>query len=175
MSTLDIIRGIAQAAANAYDGALDDKGEKLEIGLKRDEGNPILDSRDIDGFKVSFHGDKLCLKYQAECKLSEVHKGDFEGEVIQRLADIVKFLKKEYKKITSETLSLTMEDEPVVVVQYISRVRTDVQAQCFYTIGKIESEPINGESRDSIEANFQKFVDQGDWGGKKAPNDTRKG
>ena len=100
MSTLDIIRGIAQAAANAYDGALDDKGEKLEIGLKRDEGNPILDSRDIDGFKVSFHGDKLCLKYQAECKLSEVHKGDFEGEVIQRLADIVKFLKKEYKKIT---------------------------------------------------------------------------
>ena len=32
--TLDIIRGIAQAAANAYDGALDDKGEPIKIGLR---------------------------------------------------------------------------------------------------------------------------------------------
>jgi hypothetical protein len=175
MSTLDIIRGIAQAAANAYDGALDDKGEKLEIGLKRDEGHAILDSRVIDGFVVSFHGNMLCLKYQAECKISEVHKPGFEDDVNQRLASIVKFLKKEYKKITSDSLSLKMEDEPVINVQYISRVRTDIQAHCFYVIGNIDSEPIKGESRDSIESSFKSFVEQGGWGGKKAPNDTRKG
>ena len=34
--SLDVIRGIAQAAANSYDGALDDKGEPIKIGLKRD-------------------------------------------------------------------------------------------------------------------------------------------
>ena len=42
-TTLEIIRGISQAAANGYDGALDDNGERISIGLKRDEGDPITD------------------------------------------------------------------------------------------------------------------------------------
>ena len=50
---LDIINGISQAAANAYDGALDENGEPLKVGLKREEGNPILDKRVMDGFNVT--------------------------------------------------------------------------------------------------------------------------
>jgi len=34
---IDIVNGISQAAADAYDGALDDKGEPLKTGLKREE------------------------------------------------------------------------------------------------------------------------------------------
>ena len=30
---LEVIRAIGQAASNAYDGALDDKGEPIETGL----------------------------------------------------------------------------------------------------------------------------------------------
>ena len=30
---IDIVNGISQAAANAYDGALDEKGEPIKIGL----------------------------------------------------------------------------------------------------------------------------------------------
>ena len=33
----DIVKGISQAAANAYEGALDEEGNKLQVGLKRDK------------------------------------------------------------------------------------------------------------------------------------------
>ena len=49
-TTLEIIRGLSQAAANAYDGALDENDEALKIGLNRDHGDPIMDPRVIDGF-----------------------------------------------------------------------------------------------------------------------------
>ena len=66
-SVLEIVRGIAQAASNAYDGAHDErfvrKGEDKKVGLKREEGCPINDSRVMDGFNVRLHGDKLILSY----------------------------------------------------------------------------------------------------------------
>ena len=59
-TTLEIIRGISQAAANAYDGAhmegYSSDGKARTIGLKREEGNPITDKRVMDGFGVAFHG-----------------------------------------------------------------------------------------------------------------------
>ena len=85
---IDIVNGISQAAADAYDGALDDKGEPLKTGLKREEGDPILDKRVIDGFNVSIAGNILVIKYQGEIMLKDVYKGDFEGEMAQRLQDI---------------------------------------------------------------------------------------
>ena len=58
-SVLDIVRGISQAAANAYDGSQDEKysldGEARKIGLKREEGDPIIDSF------LSFESDFSCL------------------------------------------------------------------------------------------------------------------
>mgnify|MGYP006398766473 CR=1 FL=1 len=37
----DVVKGLAQAAANAYDGALDENGDPLELGLKREKGRGI--------------------------------------------------------------------------------------------------------------------------------------
>ena len=55
-TVLEIIRGLSQAAANSeYDGC--DLEQK--IGLKREEGHPVLDSRVIDGFKVRFSGKNM--------------------------------------------------------------------------------------------------------------------
>jgi len=56
---LEVIRAIGQCAANAYDGALDENGEPIVIGLSRDVGNPTLDSRIVDGFKVKMVGKNL--------------------------------------------------------------------------------------------------------------------
>ena len=135
---IDIVNGISQAAANAYDGALNEKGEPLKVGLKREEGNPILDKRVIDGFNVSIAGNMLTIKYQSEVLLKEVYKGDFEGEVAQRIQDISSYLKKEYKKITGKSLTLTKEDkEPDVLVQSVSRIRSWVQAHQKFKIGGI--------------------------------------
>ena len=65
---LDVIKGLGQAASNAYDGYenMDDK-----IGLRREDGDPILDSRVIDGFNVRFAGNKMVLSYQSEVLVKE--------------------------------------------------------------------------------------------------------
>ena len=144
---LDIINGISQAAANAYDGALDENGEPLKIGLRREEGDPILDKRIMDGFNVTLHGNELLLKYQGDIQLKEVHGGKFEGEIAQRLEDIVSYLKKEYKKVTGNSLTLTKaEKEPNVFVQSLSRYRSLVQASQKFTIGGLPAEPELGQT-----------------------------
>ena len=91
-TTLEIIRGISQAAANAYDGARDENGDPISIGLKREEGDPITDSRVMDGFGVRLNGDLLKITYQAEIKLRDVHDKGFESEVEQTIQDIANFL-----------------------------------------------------------------------------------
>ena len=77
-TTLEIIQGINQAAANAYDGAHDERfvdGEAKEIGLNRESGDPIIDSRVSDGFGVKIIGNKLQINYEANIKLSDVIDG----------------------------------------------------------------------------------------------------
>ena len=39
---LEVFRGISQAMGHAYDGATDEKGEPIKIGLRRDDKNPML-------------------------------------------------------------------------------------------------------------------------------------
>ena len=60
---LDVIKGLNQAAANAYDGYQMDE----EVGLRREEGHPLIDSRVIDGFSVKFSADKLILDIKVRC------------------------------------------------------------------------------------------------------------
>ena len=68
----EIVQGLTQAAANVYDGALNEDGEPLKAGLKREEGNPLLDKRCMDGFNVRFLGNKMILSYHSEVQLREV-------------------------------------------------------------------------------------------------------
>ena len=84
-TTLEIIQGINQAAANAYDGAHDEKysydGEARKVGLFREEGDVITDSRIMDGFGVRFQGNRLIVSYQYDCMLKHVHENGFESEI----------------------------------------------------------------------------------------------
>ena len=169
-TTLEIVNGISQVLSNAYDGATDENGEPIKIGLKREEGHPILDSRVMDGFKVSFHPDAICIHYHSEVKLKDVYSGTFEQDVEVMINQIAKFIKKEYKKVTGNNLSLTKTGEMDAIVQNTSRVRTWVQAKCYYKIGasdKVDS--INAPSEDSVGAKFKSFLDQGGWDGKTTP------
>ena len=176
----EIIQGINQAAANAYDGAHDESisadGTARSAGLQREEGHLINDRRVMDGFGVSFHGPILRVKYQAETRIKEVQNNDFEDDIGRQLKEIIKFLKKEYKAITGNGLSLTMENEPHILVQRISNYRTDVQAHCDYRIGGIKDvENINEESsEDRLNDAIKSWLDQGPKN-KRPKNDTRKG
>ena len=42
VTSYDIVKALSQAAS-VYDGAHDKDGEPIKAGLKREEGNPILD------------------------------------------------------------------------------------------------------------------------------------
>lgn len=173
----DVIQGLAQAAANTYDGALDDNGEQVKIGLRREVDNPITDSRMMDGFKVRFVANKMILSYHSEIKLKEVHDKGFEDEMGRMCNEIVKFLKKEYKKVTGDSVTLTKEGELDVYVQKTSNIRAWVQVNCTYKIGGIgEIEGANEPKRD-VDASIKKWLEIGKDkypGAKKPSNSTAK-
>ena len=172
----DIIKGINQAAANAYDGShdarfrTDDKDDP--IGLKREKGCALNDSRVMDGFKVRMSGPKLIVSYQSEMPMSSFHNTKLDEELEQTFADISKFLKKEYKNLTGDTLSLTEDGPAGMMLQNKSKIRTWVQASKVYTIGNMKDIIAVGEpSEDTLEDSFRKFLEQSS--DKRPENDTR--
>ena len=177
-TTLEIIRGISQAMAYAYDGGhkenYTDDGESHSFGLKREEGDPILDKRVMDGFKVKLHGDKLCIHYHSEVQLKDVHDKNFESDLEKMINDIAKFLKKEYKKATGNTLTLTAQDELEAIVQNTSRVRSWVQAHRWYKIGGIKDvTPVGEASKERLDKSVRDWLSLGK-NSPKPKNVTRK-
>ncbi len=163
-TTLEIINGISQVLAKNYDGALDENDEPLKVGLKREEGNPLIDSRVIDGFGVRFEGNKLCITYSSEIKLKEVYGGSLENDVTSMISDVAAFIKKEYKSLTKNGLTLTAEGEANVLVQPVSRIRTLVTAVQKFSIGGIEEQK---DERPELD------IPSTEESNAKAPNDKR--
>ena len=85
----------------------------------------------------------MILSYQSDILLKEVYAGKFEQNIEAMLNDIKKFLQKEYKAVTGNSITLTASGDPKVLVQSTSRVRSFVQAYQHYKIGKIKEEPID--------------------------------
>lgn len=169
----EIVQALSQAAANAYDGAHDADGEAIKAGLQREEGNPLIDKRVMDGFGVKFHGNMMRLSYQSEVQLKEVYANGFEADIEGRLAEIVKFLKKEARKNGGGSISLTPEGEIDIRVENSSRVRSWVTACMDYKIGGIEEVTVVGEAtEDKLAAGWQEFMSQGGLG-TRPPNDKR--
>ena len=140
-TTLEIIDCISQVLSNTYDGALDESGEPIKIGLRREEGNPLTDFRVMDGFGAFISGNRLHIKYHAEIPLKEVHSNGFEGEMESMVEKVKSHIQKEYKKIKKASLSLTDPSEVDVLVEYISRIRTSVKVHKCYEISALPAEP----------------------------------
>jgi len=166
-TTLEIITGINQAAANAYDGVHDARfvtGDTKEIGLSREEGCPIVDSRVSDGFGVKVVGNMLQINYESNVALSSVYAVGFEEECERKIQQIADFLKKEYKLITGKSLSITPQGEAQCLVQNTSRVRTFVVAHKLYKIGGMKNVTTLGEAvTDPLAVNYYKFLKEGSF------------
>lgn len=177
-SVLEIVRGISQAVSNVHDGALDENGDPVVIGLRREEEVPITDKRVMDGFSVRMHGDTLCLYYNSEITMKEVHAKGFENDVESTMADILKHIKKEYRKAVGEALTLKQDGETDIHVQNMSRVRSWMCAKQHF---KVESyagavDPVTAESKDSLEKKFKDWLRSGEdvgSGAKKNRADSR--
>ena len=175
----DIVKGISQAAANAYDGSQYERysydGEERKIGLKREEGDPITESRIMDGFKVRITGAKLIVSYQSELPIKAVHNTKLADEIEQTYADIIKFLKKEYKKITGDSLTLSVDGPADILLQNMSRVRTWVQCKKVYTIGGLKDvEAVGVNSPGTAEEKLRKAVENWLQTGKPSYTDAKK-
>ena len=162
-TVLDIVRDISQAAANARDGSHDERfaldGETKKVGLKREEGDALIDSRVIDGFGVNFHGNLLNINYQSDIRLKEVYAGDIKKEVEDMIEKVASFIKKEYKKITKDALNLTAVGEVEVMVQNTSRVRAFVNGNRSYKVGNLSDVmPVGEPSQDRLEKSFKDFL-----------------
>jgi hypothetical protein len=161
--TLEIIQGLSQAAANAYDGghmenySLD--GQVRKTGLKREEGIPLLDKRCIDGFKVKFYGDSMIINYQSDVMMKNLKDDRFENEIVQTINEVKKFLQKEYKVVTGKSVSLTAKGDPQIIVQTTSRVRTFVQAYQHYKIGGLTMDQVGQPSEPNVRDITKKFLE----------------
>ena len=175
-TTLEIIQGIAQAAANGYDGAHDARfvtHEPKVIGLSREEGCPIIDSRVADGFGIKFIGDMLQINYQADIRLKEVYAKGFEEECERRIHAIADFLKKEYKLLNGRNLTLSPQGEATCLVQNTSRVRTFVTAHKLFKIGSLKGvdtlddlpKALGEGITDPLAVNYYNFLKEGGFGG----------
>jgi hypothetical protein len=145
---LDVVQTIQNIVGQkGYDGALDEEGNPVKIGLKREVDNVVTDSRLVDGFGVRFQGDKMILSYSSECTIKQVQKTNFEDIVEQNLADIISFIQKEYKGAAGKNLSLTKEGDADILVQKMSNFRTWFQSSCIYKIGGVNGVDVLEESK----------------------------
>ena len=177
---LELIRDLSQAAGNLYDGAVDDKGEPIKMGLKRDD-LPSTNRKYIDGGKVRFAGDKIVVTYESEIRLQDVYKNGingFQNEMNDMIQNLVKQLKKNYKAVAGKPITLTpVDDDAKVRVDYVSRSRTLVIASRQYKISGL-SEIISATNdaetyKREVSDTYRKFLEQGGFGKKRPKNDTR--
>jgi len=119
----------------------------------------------------------MCLSYHSEVKLKEVYTAGFESDVEDRMMEVVGWLKKEYRRITGNSVNLTKEGEVDMRVENSSRVRSWVIAQLSFRVGGLTEEMNNKTGSKALDENWRSFVEQGGWdgkGGKRPSNDSRK-
>jgi hypothetical protein len=143
-----IVQALKQVEANTFSGALDDEGhprKDMPIGATN------------SGFKLSISANKVVIKYQEELPIADVQKKSFDTDVKQKMADILRYLKKEYKLITGKAVSLKQEGKVEVFVQSLSRFRTWVNARQVFTIGGVGDEVAETPEK-ALNENIRKFI-----------------
>ena len=111
-------------------------------------------------------------------EVKQLHpRNRFENEIEEKFKDIAKFLKKEYKIITKESITLSPQKDCDILVQSTSKYRTWVQASKQYSIGGLEKDGTEADRTDSQNhrddpyyTQFKKFFETAK--AKKATNDS---
>lgn len=163
----EIVQGIFKAVSISYDGPTYNDEIDNSVGLRREEGNPLLDKRIMDGFGVKVGGRILTINYNSEIPLSEITNmgpNKFEAEIESMIEKCLTFIKKEYKKGTGKALSVkelkrenkkgkTEKDFDVEIIP-ISRVRTSIKAhKCYELLGIPKEE----EHKSDVIEQYEKY------------------
>lgn len=136
-SLLSVIQGISLAVHNTMDGARDKDGEKIDIGLQRDNKEMPV----IDGFNVKFSGNKMCVKYHSDLPVKYAKEvEDFKKHLDDIFANIIKFIKKKYKEYMEKEVSFKKVGDPTTSMETISLARSWVIATQWYDISGFKTE-----------------------------------
>ena len=103
-SVMEIVSGLSNAISNTHDGALDENGDPIKFGLRREKEVPITDKRVMDGFSIRLEGNKMCVYYNGEVTMKEVQAPGFEDEIKSIVVEVVKHLKKKFRSHVGEAL-----------------------------------------------------------------------
>lgn len=134
---LEVFQALAQAAANA--GNYTDL-KHTDGALHREKGDMWKEFTINDDFKVKFIDNKIIVTYQCQVQNSMTTKNfQFEAHEEERLADIVSYLKKEYKKISGKTIEFKKVGEIKRGVEQVSMARKTVTAVGVYELSGVES------------------------------------
>ena len=163
-NVIEIINAISRVVTEkGHHGALDEKGEPVKIGLKREEEISIQDPQVMDGFGVQFQNDRLRISYQCEVLLKDVHDKGFEQDKRSMISKVATFLRKEYKELTGKALTLTAEADTFdAIVQSTSRVRSWVEAHQYFKIGGVSEAEYSSEDpqKDKLDAAVKNWLEQ---------------
>jgi hypothetical protein len=168
---MDVIKGISQVMAQTYDGARDENGQPIKAGLRREKVAPLTscDCRLLDGFRarVTHHADKdgsfpcLIVSYQSELKLEEAHNPKLGEDVEDHIAEALKYLKKEFKKVTGKELTVEKYGDVKMLVEEMSRIRIFVTAQCHYKINNVDMPKLEDQKDVERSEHLQKWLKLG--------------
>jgi hypothetical protein len=168
---MEVIKGISQVMAQTYDGARDEKGEPIKTGLRREDVPPLTscECRLLDGFRarVTHYSDKnnsfpcLVMSYQSELKLEEAHNPKLGENVEDHISEALKYLKKEFKKVTGKELSVEKHGDVKMLVEELSKIRVFVTAQCHYKISGVDMPKLEDKKDVERSEQLQKWLKLG--------------
>ena len=148
-----------------FDKSIDDRLKQEHCIKVKKKPNIVI----LEGWCV---GAKSQKRFLLKKPVNILEKYEDENCVWRKYAN--EQLKKEYKKVTGDSLSLTKDGDSDILVQSISRVRTSVQASQYYKIGGLKGvEPAREAGERKVDDAIKKWLEMG----KKAPkpkNVTRK-
>ena len=127
-------------------------GSGAEVGLKREKGDPILDSRVMDGFSARVHGNQLIVNYHSLMSPKDFHGNKEPAQALKKdlkemFDNIEKFLKAEVKKLKVGALRLKQVGEDEARIQYLNRRRYNCVAHRVYDILGTDAEAVAGEDQ----------------------------
>ncbi len=147
LETVSVLNALSSIMGEyGHDGATKE-GELVEIGLGRENGNPVLQSRTVDGFNIKVYGDKLCITHHLlDQKMKDFHEKDQYDQCQSTISDIASFLQKEFRKRTGKALSLKEDGKMHMDTEYVSRVRVNVVSKQHYNVGALKGLEVDSKS-----------------------------
>lgn len=99
MSKVQVYQDLATAVNEVKQEMSEKRGK--EVLMKPPKGGELT-----EGYSVSFASHKMIVGYHAHIRLEEINTKKFEGEIDENISEFVKLVKKKYKELTGESISL---------------------------------------------------------------------